>query len=421
MRNKKVIVLVTLLSVLALASCDTSDAGTPQNSLNGREESTPENTRDNSLNAEVSNRDASDKAIDSSFEYTLIEEENTVLLTNYIGHEEQVTVYGSYKIGEKEYKTRLQDGTIDNIKTSPFRDNTTITSISFVGGVKLDNCSEYFSYCTNLETVDFSGLDTSGCTDFSAMFSNCTSLQALDLSPLNTDSLEELSGMFSFCDSLTELDLSMIDTSRVTSFACLFEHCISLETVNLENINTSNAQDFISMFDGCSSLSSIDVSGFDTSNTTIMNAMFSGCSGLTNLDVSNFDTRQVAYMYAMFGGCSSLTSLDLSNFDTQQVENMSAMFSGCSNLTSIDLNSFDTHRVKDMSEMFKGCGSLEQLDISHFTPYDHLTHIYSMFEDCERLAVVYVNQDFYDHVYSDRVQNSRDLFEDSLLTDFTVK
>ncbi len=419
MKKKKVFVLVTLLSVLALAACGAPDPG--PDPVGGSEENAPVSTADNSSNAEPSNRDVSDKPLDSSFEYTLLEEENTVLLTKYIGEEEQVTVYGSYEIGGKEYTTRLQDGVIDNSKASPFRDNTTITSISFVGGVKLDNCSNYFSYCTSLETVDFTGLDTSNCTDFSAMFSDCTSLQALDLSPLNTDSLEKLYAMFSYCESLTELDLSVIDTSRVTSFAYLFEHCSSLESVNLEGMNTSNAQDFIDMFNGCSSLSSVDVSGFDTSNVTAMTGMFSGCEGLTGLDLSNFDTRQVTYMSGMFSGCSSLTALDLSSFDTQQTEDMNALFSGCRSLTSIGIESFDTHRVKDMSEMFKGCSSLEQLDISHFTPYNHLTHIYSMFEDCEQLATVYVNQDFYNHVYSDRIQNSRNLFEDSPLTDFTVK
>lgn len=395
MKKKKLVILVALLGALTLAACGVSDAGAPQSSVNGSGENIPENTQDDSSNSGTPNRDANDKSLDSSFEYTLIEEENTVLLTEYIGDEEQITVYGSYIIGGKEYKTRLQDGVTDGWKTSPFRDNTTLTSIAFVGGVKLDNCSNYFSYCTNLETVDFSGLDTSGCSDFSAMFSECRSLQAIDLSTLNMDSLVEIYSMFSDCESLTELDLSMIDTSNVNSFDNLFTNCSSLQNLNIEGMNTSKSHGFVNMFSGCSSLTSIDVSGFDTSNAIALSRMFVGCS--------------------------SLTSLDLSSFNTSNVTGMDSMFAGCTNLTTLNIDSFDTRQVQHMSSMFEDCSSLEQIDISHFTAGGSLKYIYCMFKDCEQLTAVYVNQDFYDCAYSDKMKNNDHLFENSPITDFTVK
>lgn len=385
---KKTGFLLALLGALALSACGTPDTDSDRNSIAGNGEKVP--------NSSNSNKEAKDKTLDSSlFEYTLIEEENTVLLTKYIGEAAQVTVYGSYKIGGKEYKTRLQDGIINNSKSSPFWDNTTITSVTFVGGVKLNNCGSFFSGCTKLETVDLSGLDTSECSKFSAMFCDCSSLQAIDLSTLNMDKLTDLYSMFSYCESLTELDLSMIDTSNVTSFSNLFEHCSSLETLNIEGMNTSKSLGFVSMFDGCRSLASIDVSGFDTAGATALSAMFRGCESLTSIDCSSFDTSNITYLESMFAGCASLTTLNIDSFDTRQVQSMASMF--------------------------EGCRSLEQLDISHFTAGGSLKYIYNMFKNCEKLTAVYVNQGFYDRAYSDKMKNNSHLFEESAVSDFTVK
>lgn len=80
--------------------------------------STSANTQKNPENAEkfdsdtdIRSENVGNETLDSLYEYELIESENTVLLKKYIGKEENLTVYGSYKIGGKEYKTRLRDGT----------------------------------------------------------------------------------------------------------------------------------------------------------------------------------------------------------------------------------------------------------------------------------------------------------------------
>ena len=137
--------LIALLGSLALSGCGTEDAGSSNSNpgssgQNASGQGTPGNSSASGSNPD---KEAAVKSLDEYFEYTLVEGENTVLLTKYIGQAAQVTVYGSYKIGGKEYKTRLQDGVVDNTKASPFRNNTTVTSISFVDGVMLDNCVIY--------------------------------------------------------------------------------------------------------------------------------------------------------------------------------------------------------------------------------------------------------------------------------------
>lgn len=417
--------LITLLGALSLGACGGSDPDTSGTPTDGSRKESSSGTQEDP--ADTKKPDSADQSANSQnleelFKYTLLEEEDTVLLTAYIGEEENVTVFGSYKIGGKEYRTLLADGVIEHgTKNSPFRNDTTIRSLTFVGGVKCNNCSEYFSYCTNLETIDLSGLDTSECSDFSGMFNECKSLQAVDLSPLDFGSLTDLYSMFSGCKSLTELDFSMVDTSNVTNFSSLFAYCSSLQNLNIEGMDTSSSTYFASMFDGCSSLTSIDLSGFDTSHADAMPAMFRGCESLTGIDLSSFDTSLVDGMGSMFAGCKSLTSIDVSGFNTSSNTDLSNMFSGCEGLTDIDLSCFDTSHVRDLSGMFAGCTGLQQLDISHFTINNSLKYSYDMFKSCENLTAVYVNQNFYDYVYSDQVKNNDNMFKDSSISDFTVK
>ena len=126
-----------------------------------------------------------------------------------------------------------------------------IRSIRFEGNIKAEgNIQRLFSGCFNLESIDFSSLDTSRVTDMSSMFSGCSSLESLDLSSLDTSSVTNMDWMFYGCSRLTSLDLSSFDTSSVTRMG--------------------------SMFCDCSSLASLDLSSFDTSKVTGMEGMFSG-------------------------------------------------------------------------------------------------------------------------------------------------
>ena len=50
-----------------------------------------------------------------------------------------------------------------------------------------------------------------------------------------------------------------------------------------------------------------------------------------------------------------------------------------------------------------------------------MKYTYDMFKNCSALTAVYVNKDFYDFVYSDRVKNKDNMFKNCPVTDFTVK
>ena len=221
-------------------------------------------------------------------------------------------------------------------------------------GKALDCQNQY-----NLVNVEISDITLSG--NCSNMFSGCYSLASLDVSGFDTSGVTSMSNMFNNCASLTSLDVSGFDTSRVTSMSSMFSGCNSLASLDVSGFNTSGVTGMSSMFNNCYSLTSLDVSGFDTSGVTSMSNMFNNCYSLTSLDVSGFDTSGVTNMSSMFSYCASLTSLDVSDFDTSGVTSMGSMFYYCYSLTSLDVSGWDFTKVTTASStqsMFCGCYGL---------------------------------------------------------------
>lgn len=253
-----------------------------------------------------------------------------------------------------------------------------INSVRIEPGVTVKgSVSGLFAGLSVAESMDLSGLDTSGVTDMSRMFSGCTLLQALDLSSFDTSSVTSMSSMFDGCESLGALDLSSFDTSKVINMSNMFQGCSSLASLNLSSFDTSSVagsdgayyyDGMSGMFQDCSSLTSLDLSSFNTSRVRSMRSMFWNCKRLKSVNLSSFDTKNVACFDSMFWCCSALESLDLSNFNTSRAVGaaMIGMFYGCASLKSLDVSSFDTSRITDFSNIFGSCYSLESLDLSSF-------------------------------------------------------
>lgn len=96
-----------------------------------------------------------------------------------------------------------------------YEDADSIRSVEVEGTVIATTAVMMFGYCSNLESVDLSGLDTSSAKSMCCMFDHCSSLRSLDLSSLDTSNVSDMQGMFYECSSLEVLDLSSFDTSAV--------------------------------------------------------------------------------------------------------------------------------------------------------------------------------------------------------------
>lgn len=259
--------------------------------------------------------------------------------------------------------------------------------IKFVDCKITGSMDDFFQYDSNVESIDASGLDTSGVTSMKNMFWNCSSLASVNLSGWNTGSVTSMQAMFSGCSNLTNLDLSRLNTSSVTTMGAMFYGCSSLASVNLSGLNTGSVTNMGAMFWGCNSLTILNLRGWDTRRVTVMSHMFSQCSSLESVTLSTFDTSNVIYMDGMFANCRSLKNLDLSGFHTGNVTNMIEMFVDCRSLQKLDLSGLNTEKLRELDRMFMRCSSLTELDLRGLNTSNVAT-MHNTFAECGSLRSV---------------------------------
>lgn len=281
-------------------------------------------------------------------------------------------------------------GTLDSLSAAadaPWHDyRNKISKIVVEDGVKAgENAAYMFASCTNLTSVDLSGLDLSETTNIGYMFSGCSTLKSIDLSGLDTSNVQKMHYLFNGCSNLTSVDMSGLDLGSVNNFTYMFQSCAALETVDLKISGQTSSTAY--MFNGCSSLKNLNVSDWDVSNISSMVYMFQNCSSLPTLDVSNWDTGNVTSMTYMFNGASVIDGLDLSNWNTAKVTNMSYMFQNCKGLTNIDISGRNLAKVTTMLYMFNGCTKLASADLSDLT-LTLATDLRYLFNGCSKLTDV---------------------------------
>ena len=316
----------------------------------------------------------------------------------------------------------------DQYDGAPWRDSSSsITSAKIEGQIAVSTAEYMFFFCSSLETLDLSGLDTSRVTYMRDMFRGCSSLTSLDLSGLDTSCAEDMSDMFSGCPGLRTVTLGEKFT---------FVNPYSLPTPQGENLTGK----WLSSADGkayapeavpnyvaatYTAQTKADISGayvefgesddpivgWTTSGTARWMIDASGCLVIAPLEgeesgeLGKWDCYNGApwsnYAYLiisakiegaivvstardMFSGCSLLTSLDLSGLDTSRVTGMYRMFYGCSSLESLDLSGLGTSKVTNVFRMFLGCSSLESLDLSGLGT-SSVTGMSDMFSGCSSL------------------------------------
>lgn len=139
-------------------------------------------------------------------------------------------------------------GTLSWEDAAPWYDgyHDEIKSVRFEGTINLTTARRMFAGCGNLESIDFTGLNTNAVTDMEWMFYNCKSLTSLDLSKLNTANVTNMNMMFYDCTNLACLDLTGFDMTNVTDDyrkANMFDGCTSLKTIISTSTTPSTLKD----------------------------------------------------------------------------------------------------------------------------------------------------------------------------------
>lgn len=138
-----------------------------------------------------------------------------------------------------------------------------IRSVEVEGTVVAATASAMFEDCSNIESMDLSGLDTSNVKSMICMFCGCSSLKLLDLSSLDTSNVSDMQAMFYECSSLEVLNLSSFDTSAVEK--AYREHQLQLRGESGCGRGGGLELEFdfgvFSMFGGCESLRVLALGG----------------------------------------------------------------------------------------------------------------------------------------------------------------
>ena len=244
----------------------------------------------------------------------------------------------------------------------------------------------------DVEEVNFTGLDTSECTDMSYLFNERKALKKVNFGNIDTKNVVNMYKIFCECNELEEISGFDIDTQNVENMRGAFFKCLKLkdlnfkslnskkvndlsyafykaafENVDLSNMDTKNVTNFSYLFGNCRELKSVNISKLNTESATNMSHMFFNCKSIENLDVSGFNTKNVNDMTSLFDGMENVESLDVSNFNTDNVVVFSDMFNKCKKVSELNLKSFNTNNAFYFSNMFSYMEKVKNLDLSSFT------------------------------------------------------
>ena len=146
---------------------------------------------------------------------------------------------------------------------------TSITSAVIEPGVIAETCFHMFSECTNLVSVDLSGLDTSQVTDMGCMFTECAALKTVNFQGVDASNVTSMSSMFNECSSIKSIDLSGINAARVANMYGLFQDCLSLESVDISSFTGSAITNAMYSFAGAPLVSQLTLpAGLDLTDNT---------------------------------------------------------------------------------------------------------------------------------------------------------
>ncbi len=187
-----------------------------------------------------------------------------ILLREYRGSESDVRVPATAVIGGRSYHVCFNGGMYD------FKLSSSVRNFSVESGVEA-NTNVCFAGNPYVTSIDLRGLFTSSTSSFCGWGGGMVDgeFQSWDV------------GMFEGCTNLKSVNMSGLNTSNVTNMNSMFKGCTSLESVDLSGWNTSKVKKYSNMFYNCRSLTKLDLSSFTiNSEVSEYDGFISGCSKL---------------------------------------------------------------------------------------------------------------------------------------------
>ena len=201
--------------------------------------------------------------------------------------------------------------------------------------------STYTDGWKNVDTLDFSNMDTSEVNSMKGMFNGVPFNEGfvLDLSSFDTSKVLDMSSMFVGRLTGTFWTLVVGDlfkTSAVQTMESMFYMSDCGNAIDVaKTFNMQKVSSVSSMFAACKSVSGdVCFENWETPVLENMNNMFDGASNMQSFDFAGI-TGRVKFTREVFSRCTKLETVNMSMFDTSYVQNMYNMFYGCSVLKNI--------------------------------------------------------------------------------------
>ena len=307
-----------------------------------------------------------------------------------------------------------------------FKNVKTIEGIENLNLSAVEDMSELFSGCENLESITITP-DISHVRDMDRIFYNCKNLVDVDLGVnVNLGNVETLESAFENCEKLTTRGLiirSTVPLNHIRSFKNAFKNCKLLTSFGVNAGSADTLVDLEGVFAGCESLVNVNAQSMNLTNVTTTKDMFSGCKNLTTFTVgNNSNLATVSNLERMFYNCEKLTSLPGIHITSDRITTMKSMFAGCSSIGQVGIVSAKTDNLvsdglvdmflnckklttvvfgsgfvlgnaEDLTNMFSGCESLTYVNLLHFTS-NNISNVTDMFKNNKKLELIIASSSF---------------------------
>jgi len=162
---------------------------------------------------------------------------------------------------------------------------STLTHLSNVDTTTITNMSYVFAGCSSITSFNLSTFTTSSVTNMKGMFSGCTALTSLTTGtvPNNTSNVTTYEDFLKNCSNLTTLNLSGISTINATNLVGMFDGCSSLTSIDVSGFNTSSVANFGRMFKNCTGLTSLDISSFTVKSGATGTSFIENSTNIDNI------------------------------------------------------------------------------------------------------------------------------------------
>lgn len=186
----------------------------------------------------------------------------------------------------------------------------------------ITNMDSFLENCSSIKKLDTSKWDLSSVTSMCNFARGADELVDVDLTGLNTaKKLEDFSNAFHSCTNLEKVNANGVECPSLVTLRSCFENCYHLKSADFSNTSFESLTTCNSLFKYCLVACDIKIDGVNIPNCTDLESMFDNCRAIAKLDLSTVLIKKpIKGVSHLFRNAHTLHKLDISNWDFSEAE-----------------------------------------------------------------------------------------------------